>query len=191
MVTLQHEKGENEKFSGPGRDATTQPIRGPALTRRLNQLHYVLMPWTIDGFGQFGPCALRFLCGDRSPYTLRTADVCSQTALKPEGKTAFEHTLHPDCPTGFYRKADKKWRDLHDKEWLTPTCQAQTPSQWAKQCLAWSSAMPLATHFHNALRKATNDLASENKMLKRKIKTVHYVVRARCICKVKVFWIEE
>ena len=158
-VTKQHVVGENTKFSGTDRSTTTQALTGSSLIHTINQNQYLLYPWTIDQFGQFGPIPYLFLNGVPFPYSVDTAKHRSKTKLNEEGKLAFSHTLHPDAPLNILNHADAEWRTLHDdtprSAWYTSTYHAQTPSHWATQVLSFNLTYALAAHYKNAFHSVT------------------------------------
>jgi hypothetical protein len=157
MVTLRHEEAENKKFSGPQRDAKHRPIAGQAIIQDLIDNHNSLNAFTIDEFGQFGPQAYRILSEKHSPYAPHNAAERSQKGLNDVGRSMSEFTYHPDYPTSLLDQADKAWREKHDKKWFTSTYHAQTPSQWANQCLGWGLVMPMVQYFDHAIKKVTRN----------------------------------
>ena len=139
-----HEKGENSKFRGQTQGSTQ-------VIKELNDLKYLFIPATFDGFGKIGPVITNFLQGPNTPYkhfernTLR---------FEPEAKVASHNaTKHKERITNLFHNADKQWVTQHNSgnAWYTPSHKAKTPSAWAKQYLGLNIINIIGTHFETGL----------------------------------------
>ena len=139
-----HEKGENSKFRGQTQGNTQ-------IIKELNDLKYIFIPATFDGFGKIGPVITNFLQGPNTPYKHFERNT---NRFEPEAKIAAHNaTKHKERITNFLHNADKQWITQHNSEnaWYTPSHKAKTPSAWAKQYLGLSIINIIGTHMETGV----------------------------------------
>jgi hypothetical protein len=145
-VTHHHQEAEQGKFRGRSVNTDRSYVQGSQVIRALNKSNTVLLPFTFDPLGGYGPTVAKVLFGsspdpNHAPLTFQS----------DAAQTAYDNSRSKSAPSAILLRADKSWRDNSPQVPFSATYHGWFPSTWARQILGLNMNYAFADHIYNCL----------------------------------------
>ena len=113
----------------------------------------LLLPFSVDHLGGFGPLGYRFLFG---PDPIKTPPDSFPPPSDFHARLLYDRIHSPYAPTNILHRADENWSRTHPYSRFGASYHTSLPSHWACQHLGLNLTALFSAFLHARLRDLTN-----------------------------------